>query len=535
MYKILCCDKQNWKKIKLKKKTIWFKGYLHNNSFLNILKTKISENKLKNYLLNLDGLFAFIIEDTKKIIACVDRVSSIPIFYLKKKNKILISNKSYLIANSEKTLLKKDSLTAIYMSGYTIGDSTIYNDVKRVNGGNYIEIIKKKSFKIRQYYSYNPWKFKKNQNLSKLEEEFNKCNYDVFKKIIKYCNINKIGLAVSATAGYDSRLTIAMLKELKFKNFFCFTYGLKNNYEVQAAKKICEFLKVNFHFIEINNKKVKKLQEDSHYISFCKNLEQGLGVADTWEFLAIKELQNKKLLKNKAVINGLSGDFISGGHQLEKYLDPKKKNINQIIDAIIKKHYQLWIGTHKFINKNSIKKMLKYEILKLNIKINNHNKFGIIENLELNNRQSKYSLSRQQIYDYFNLKWILPHFDSLYLDFWEKIEPKLKTNQFFYDYFLTKKNYANVWSGKVWYNLRIKRKISPPLFSLIIVPFFKVFFSFNKRKYHNFYTRYLDYFTHLYGGYGEFDYFKEVIKQKNIFRNFVSLKVDKYIKCLTTN
>ena len=42
------------------------------------------------------------------------------------------------------------------------------------------------------------------------------------------------------TAGYDSRLIVSINK-LKFKDLICFTYGIKNNYEVKAAKKGVNF------------------------------------------------------------------------------------------------------------------------------------------------------------------------------------------------------------------------------------------------------------------------------------------------------
>ena len=418
------------------------------------------------------------------------------------------------------------------MSGYTIGNSTIFENIYMIEAGSFFEFSKKNQFKIKRYYSFKPWNYKKTTSLKSLEKKYDKCNIEVFKKVKSYCENNKLGLAVAMTAGYDSRLIVSMLNKLKFKDLICFTYGIKNNYEVKAAKKICEFLNIKHIFVEINNTKLNKVFKSKKYKDFVKKSEQGLSIVDTTEYVAIEELIKKKILKKRIIINGLSGDFISGGHQLEKFLDPSKTGIKQISDAIIKKHFKLWTGNNQLINDKTIYLLLEKYFKNLKVKINKKNNFGLIEYFDLYNRQSKYSLSRQQVYDYFNINWLLPHFDKKYLEFWEKIEPRLKTNQKFYDSFLRKKNYQGVWSDPEWVELRLKRNMPLSMHSYLTIPFLKFLFFYDKKKYHQYYVKYLDYFNQILAGYGEFNYFNDVINQKDSFRNFISLRVKKYISTI---
>lgn len=529
--KIFFKNNFGWKKIKYKDSSIFFKGYLYNDNFSNILRTIFNINNKKKYIKNLDGMFAFIATKSSKVIAVTDKISSIPIFFQKDKNEIIISNKSQLIQDKKKNKLLKKSLTSYFMSGYTIGNSTIYENIKSIEPGTYLESYQNK-IKFTKYYKFEPWKYKKNMSLKLLEKKYSDCNLKVFNKLKTYCDNNNLGVAVSLTAGYDSRLIVSMLKKLKFKNILCFTYGIKNNYEVKAARKICKYLDIKHVYIETNNLKVKKICKTKHFKKFYKNSEQSLSVLDNVEYLVINELKNKRLIDDKIIINGLSGDFISGGHQLEKFLDPSKKGLDQTIDAIIKKHFKLWLGKNEFINYKIINESLNEYLVNLKVKIKKKNNFGLIEYFDLFNRQSKYSLSRQQVYDYFNLKWILPHFDIEYLNFWQNVEPGLKTNQKFYDLFLRKKNYEGVWAKKEWTNLRLTRSKPLSIHSILLIPLLKILFFYNKKKYHQYYVKYLDYFNQTLAGYGEFNYFKEVIIHKDIFRNFISLKVKKYISCL---
>jgi asparagine synthase (glutamine-hydrolysing) len=533
--KILFESNLGWKKIAYKKKIIFYKGYLYNNNFLNILKKIFLCKNKKKYISKLDGLFAFIAKDKNHLIVCVDKISSIPIFFQKDKKENIVSNKTSLIQKKNQNKLSKSSIVSLFMSGYTIGNATIFEKIEAVEAGTFFEINNKKYFEKTKYYKFEPWNFEKKQNIKKIEEDYHKCNLDVFKKIKNYCDIRNVGLAISLTAGYDSRLTLAMLNKLKFKNLICFTYGIKNNYENIAAKKICKFLKIKHVFVEITNSKIKKTFKKKIFKKFVENSEQGLSTLDTAEFVVIEELKKKKFLNNKIIVNGLSGDFISGGHQLEKFLNPSKRGLDQTCDAIIKKHFKLWIGNNYLIDDKIINSLLRKYFQSLKIKIKNKNNYGLIEHFDLHNRQSKYSLSRQQIYNYFNLEWLLPHFDTEYLNFWQKIKPQLKTNQKFYDYFLRKKDYEKIWSSKEWSTLRLKRPRPLSINTVILIPIFKIFFFYDKKKYHKYYTKYLDYFNETIAGYGEFNYFKEVITEKDIFRNFISLKVKKYVNYLTNN
>ena len=47
--------------------------------------------------------------------------------------------------------------------------------------------------------------------------------------------------------------------------------------------------------------------------------------------------------------------------------------------------------------------------------------FGLIELLEYENRQTKYVVNSQRIYDFYNLSWLLPLWNKSYIKFWEKV------------------------------------------------------------------------------------------------------------------
>ena len=74
-----------WEKYTFYGMILWFKGYLYGKSidqlaydFQNIDRSEINE-----YLSNLDGNFAFVIERGDLVLAAVDKICSTPLFFTK--------------------------------------------------------------------------------------------------------------------------------------------------------------------------------------------------------------------------------------------------------------------------------------------------------------------------------------------------------------------------------------------------------------------------------------------------------------------
>ena len=159
------------------------------------------------------------------------------------------------------------------------------------------------------------------------------------------------------SAGYDSRLIASCLKKLGAENVFCFSYGYKNNYEAFASKKIAKKLGYSWEFITFTNNKIFKLFNNNKFKKFRLIFDTFSCVSDLTEFLAIKELYEKKKLKNTIIVNGNSGDFISGGHILDyKISKNPNKSIDNLLFTFVKKHFKLWKTLSTSKNESIIKK-----------------------------------------------------------------------------------------------------------------------------------------------------------------------------------
>lgn len=140
------------------------------------------------------------------------------------------------------------------------------------------------------------------------------------------------------------------------------------------------------------------------------------------------------------------------------------------------------------------------------------------EYLEFENRQTKYVVNSQRIYDFYNINWLLPLWNKSFIKFWEEVPMQYKINQKLYKDTLRELNLGGVWTK----DFNVDYYLSPKWMQMIRF-FFKIIFLFiGKNKWRVFERKYLNYWTENIYGFSSINYFK-FIRNKNIPRNYVSI------------
>ena len=263
-------------------------------------------------------------------------------------------------------------------------------------------------------------------------------------------------IIVPLSAGLDSRLIASGLKEEKYDNVECFSYGLKNNYEIIAGRKISEKLQYKWNKIEVNRSDAIDFYKSAFYKKYLNEVNDGVSTPGNQDNYIISFLKKNNFLKpDDILINGSCGDFVSGGHvanEPDHYIPMNfnNENLHSIVLKYIDKHYSLWGGLFNNKNVNKISNLVKSNILKI---IDNKSDlfypYGIFETLEYENRQSKYVANMQKVYDSHNLNWQMPLYDKSFFEFWSEVPPLFKVNQNLYKSVLYEMDMGGVWS-KEW-------------------------------------------------------------------------------------
>lgn len=400
---------------------------MENEVLISRIKNIKNQHELINVLSRLNGTFSIITYLENKIIICVDITRTFPIFYYKDSDgKVYVSDNVEFFINNFNLEYDKESISEFSASGFVSSNFTLVKNVRQVEAGN-IVFINENNIEIVDYYNYCFEKGKSfTEDYSFLESRFINIINNIANRIVNYANGRQI--VVPLSGGYDSRFIVAILKKLKYENVLCFTYGRCDGYEAKTSQKIAQELGYKWYFIEYNTDVIPsnyvKLDEFQKYFKFASNY---VSLAHMQDYFAFRELHYKKIIEKDAiVIPGHSGDFLGGSH-----LRAVKDNLfPNLIDSILSKHYVYSSDESLDFCKNKISKFIN----KYGCCIN----YSIYENFNFKERQSKFIVNSNRVYEFFGYKHMIPLWDREITDFFKILDIKYKTNRCLYDEVLFK-------------------------------------------------------------------------------------------------
>tara|TARA_Y100000590_G_scaffold292814_1_gene329750 strand:+ start:66793 stop:68421 length:1629 start_codon:yes stop_codon:yes gene_type:complete len=496
-----------------------------------VIKKNIQLNNdiLKKILISQRGHFSFILKYYDYIFAAVDIVSSYPIFYSFNNKQIIISNSAgklknkYTLNNTE-----PNALFEFYSSSYVTGENTIYSNLFKIRPGEMLCInSKKNSYNFENYFSYKPT-IDQNQNKKEVKylDELDKIMNSIFLDVIEKANGDPIWIPLSG--GLDSRFIASKLKSLNCPNLFAFSYGPKGNYEAKAAKKVAKILEIPWIFIKSKPSLTKKLFQSSKRKEYWNYSSGYYCLPSMMEYEAICQLKRKKILdKNSIIINGQTGDFITGGH-IPKYLIEKGSTVSDLIDAIIDKHYSIWENNHENRLIEIKKKIV--ETLGLNNKKNlsPEELASYYECWEWQSRQSMAVLNGQRLYDFYEYRWMLPLWEKSLVSFYKTVPLKLRLDQNLFLLYLNKFNYRNLFMNYRSENRRWNFPMS--IFLKVLSLTFRILNLNNNNVYK--YFSYWSHYSNQYSFYGIM-YFINNIKRAVVppqARGVLALGVERWLE-----
>jgi len=396
-----------------------------------------SEIIFREKLKEMNGNFVIIIKNKNKLFIAVDQFRSIPLFYSTKNDIFYLSDNAYWL--KEKLLLNKmDPLSEqeFLATRYVSDENTLFKQIKQIQAGEYLAVAEKNNkieFKKEIYYRYLHKNFTQ-KTKNELFQELDKISKNVFKRLIKSID-NNATIVIPLSGGYDSRYVATMLKKLNYKNVICFSYGKKDNQEAMISKKVANKLGYKWFFVEYTPEKWFNWfsqKERTRYQKFAENL---CSVMHTQDFLAVKELKNKKLIpENSIFVPGHSGDMLGGSQGPKKINFKKRYTLNDIIKHLLESNYIPLGSKNKkiFLSKikNSLHQIYTKKILNLEEYVN------LIESYVLSNKVAKFVINSVRIYEFFNYQWRIPLWDIELVSFWLKIPLKYRSKNELYNEYL---------------------------------------------------------------------------------------------------
>jgi len=409
-------------------------NFILNSSFENLL----------SILENINGFYAIIKKVNNELIAIVDRVRSIPLFYSHyDRNSFYVSDDPYWIKDhieTEVDILSKEEFLAV---GYVTGNNTLYKGIYQLQAGEYLYInhkdIDKPEIKRKRYYKMEKELILKNKfqdmSFELLLEELDQRVRRVFLRTIEVLNGRTAVIPLSG--GHDSRLIALMLKIHGYDKVICYSYGREGNLEAKISESVAKSLGFRWEFVPYTINKWYRWynsNEAEEYIKFSDGLSS---VSHFQDWPAVWELKKRDILPPDSVfLPGHSGDFIAGSHISNVYeIYGNLSSIKDIVNAILTFHYNLY----KYSKKNLAP--FKKKIYSLLAEFNSHDSKKLEDAYEYwdwQERQSKFIVNSVRVYEFWGYDWLIPLWDKELIDFLINIPFIYRLKQFLYITYIDK-------------------------------------------------------------------------------------------------
>jgi asparagine synthase (glutamine-hydrolysing) len=451
--------------------TLWWKGWLSGASGADLATRLagagdlVSPAWLGKLLRETDGHFALAARGPGWAFAAVDWVRSIPLAAARSGGGWRIDDRPERLrrlVGLAAADIDPDAALGLAMAGFTIDAATLYRGIELLVPGELLWIGADGAMSRHRYYIYRPWRLRAASS-GALEAELAETTLAIMERTL--ASLGGRTVVIPLSAGYDSRLIASAARHLGYDNVCCFSYGRAGNFEAKASKAIADKLGYPWSFVPLTIPGQRRFFASDDYARYVEMCDSGASVPFVQDMGPLMALKGNSFVPDDAVIiNGNSGDYIAGNHIPPDLRRPQpgldaETRWWRILDALIYKHFSLWAALKTKTNLARIRERLRASIVRaggvLDDPAADH---GLYEYAEFQDRQCKYVVTGQRIYEFLGHDWRLPLWDNAYLRFWEGVPLAEKAGQGLYARMLHKAN----WGG-VWRDIPVNRKTVRPL------------------------------------------------------------------------
>jgi asparagine synthase (glutamine-hydrolysing) len=417
-----------------------------------LLPEGAADDDIKAGLTRLAGHFALVISSPKQVVATVDRIRSTPLVFSSRDGQISIDDQGRRLR--DKLRLGSGDIDpaqalSVAMAGYSIGAATLYRGLKQLRAGEAL-VVDGRGARTLRWFVYDAWR---TEPMKDPEKELSDLHRFMMERLARSAAGRRI--AVPLSAGLDSRMIASGLKAAGYRDVLLFSYGRAGNHEAETARQVAERLGYPWTFVPFTTSGQKAMFADAHHEqALWQDADTCGGVPFEQDWTAITALRASGALPADAIIvNGQSGDFITGNHAPPALMDlpatvSSEERERQIMAAIAAKHFRLWLALATPVSDAVIARLLAQEAREAGATFSpDEAAHGIYEMIEYQDRQAKYVVSGQRNYDSLGVDWRLPLWDDEYVLFWRRAEACLKRDQGLYRRVLERDNWGGVWQG----------------------------------------------------------------------------------------
>lgn len=392
----------------------------------------------------LNGFFAVVVMVPGLVMAAVDRVRSIPLFYAVKGSHFYLSDNAYWIWRELGNPQPDWLLSAEFLlTGYVTGPDTLMKDIKQLQAGEIIAFDETGgSIELERYFKFAHCEVDRPRQ--EFVEILGKITDDCIKRLAEFAKGRTIVIPLSG--GLDSRLIAMKLKAIGYPNLVAFSYGRVGNAESEVSRQVSEQLKIPWKFVTYSHNLWREWYCSSEYAKY-REVAGGLcSLAHIQDWPAVWQLSRERVVPPDAVfVPGHSADFLAGSHIPSELALSRSTVYERVIDTIWKRHYLLnsvkAVGSIIGRGSDEISERLLSRIGTLVARgspnLSPKEAVSAFESWDWQERQAKFIVNSVRVYEYWGYSWWLPWWDMKFMDYWQNVGLSLRINKNLYDAYVS--------------------------------------------------------------------------------------------------
>ena len=305
----------------------------------------------------LEGMFAFAIYDKQKqkIIIARDKLGEKPLFYYQDDDYFYFASELKAFNPSlKKFTIDKMALNLFMSVVYIPAPYTIYNEIRKLMPGHYIEVNCKGSYQIKEFY-----------NVMNIKLEPSNDDYETAKiklrhlveDSVKSRMISDVPIGAFLSGGIDSSIICSIMSKFSDKPINTFSIGFeqKEYDETERAQILSKKIESNHTQYTLRYNDVLETLDD-----IITYYDEPYGGSSAIPSYYVAKLASKDV---KVVLTGDCADELFGGYEkyLSDYYTKKYKKIPSFLRALFEvlvSHLPVNSTTNNFLRK--AKKVIKY-------------------------------------------------------------------------------------------------------------------------------------------------------------------------------
>lgn len=376
---------------------------------------------------NLNGAWALIADDRQgRILAAVDRIRSIPVFYAESAEGILVSPSIELILSKmSDTQVVDDCALEFLLAGYVTGRETLYKGVYQLRPGEMLFSDGDKTV-LTRYYRFLPEESPA-QPQKNLERQLEGVLDDVFSRVAASRKGTTFLLPLGG--GMDSRLIAGMLRRHGHTDVVCFSYGRSGNKESSIGEQVARSLGYEWRFIPYNQGDWPRWIESPEMKLYWKYSAQCCSLPHVQDFPAVRMLLRNRNPSDVVFVPGHTGMLSGGRIPPGLHSVTPRHDLATTLHAVLRENYALWGDSWDApIHRESLLRRIIPEI-PIQRQPRSYEPSRLYEAWDFENRQARFIVNSVRAYEFFGAPWTIPLCDYELMNFLLSVPSSLRFNK----------------------------------------------------------------------------------------------------------